>query len=303
MAVGVEPDRAPVGDAGHEELRREGGHHVLVELPGEQVGRLGEEGERAVVDPVGVGGAVARAPWGGGEDLGDAQVAQERLVAGGGRGPERRLAAGREGQPEPDGLAGAVVRRAPGFGALGDQAQSVAGGRQFVVDVAGRPGPQHAGGVVVRDLDAQGGQLTGAVPRVERAAQFDGGARVHHRVGHQLAHQQDGVPGEPVGDGVRTGEGEGGPFGDRGPYELAARQGREGVAGQARTGRRRDAGGRVRADGLVRAGGTRSGRARTGPAAVGFVRHGLLRHGLVRYRRYGLDLAESSRLAVSGNSA
>lgn len=50
----LQPYGAPVGEPRYEELSGERGHEVLVELPGEEVGGLGEEGEGAPVEPVAV---------------------------------------------------------------------------------------------------------------------------------------------------------------------------------------------------------------------------------------------------------
>ncbi len=46
-----QPHRAPVGQPRHDQLPGEGGDQVLVELPGEQVGGLREEGEGAAAQP------------------------------------------------------------------------------------------------------------------------------------------------------------------------------------------------------------------------------------------------------------
>lgn len=83
----LQPDRAPLGEPGHEELTGERGEQVLVELPGQQVGRLGEEGERAPVQPVLLG--TVGGPGGTG-----AGGCEESRGAGRGRGsrcPRRNL--------------------------------------------------------------------------------------------------------------------------------------------------------------------------------------------------------------------
>ncbi len=58
----LQPHRAPVGEPRHDQLAGEGGDQVLVELSGQQVGGLGEEGQGAAAQPL----AVAAAPAGAG---------------------------------------------------------------------------------------------------------------------------------------------------------------------------------------------------------------------------------------------
>lgn len=151
----VQPHRAPLGEPGHDQLGGERGDLVGVELAGEQIGGLGEEGEGAVVDPAAAGfraGGPARCR---GEQLGGPQLTLEQLVVEG----ELRLGPsgavrGPYGQPEPDGLHGPVVGDAPGFGDRADQLQSVTAvlGRGAL-----RTGADRLGGVVVGDLDDDAG--------------------------------------------------------------------------------------------------------------------------------------------------
>ncbi|MGX1221822.1 hypothetical protein RKD42_003081 [Streptomyces ambofaciens] len=63
----LQPHPAPVGEPGHDQLAGEGGDQVLVELPGQEVGGLGEEGQRTASQPLAVpdaapGGAVRAVP-------------------------------------------------------------------------------------------------------------------------------------------------------------------------------------------------------------------------------------------------
>src|SRR5690606_32380819 len=92
-----------------DQLPGEGGDQVLVQLPGEQVGRLGQEGQRAAPQPGAVvalpaGGPVVGGGGGAGAGFGERLVG---VVARGGRGGAPRARAGRETPGAP----GARLRR------------------------------------------------------------------------------------------------------------------------------------------------------------------------------------------------
>ena len=144
----LQPHRAPVGEPRYEQLPGERGDQVLVELSGEQVGGLGEEGEDAAAAPVLV---LHAAPGCGGEDLGGPLPAPQRVFAVvrlglllDGRGPV-------DGQACPHGLDAGAVGDAPGVGERGDQVQAppVLDG---VVRLLGPVFTHDARGVVVGDL-------------------------------------------------------------------------------------------------------------------------------------------------------
>lgn len=66
--------------------------------------------------------------------------------------------------------------------------------------------------MVVEDLHDEG---TGV--RLQAAVELDVGARVDDGVGDELADHDHGVVGLPVGEELGSGQGEFGPFGERGP--------------------------------------------------------------------------------------
>ncbi|GHF73322.1 hypothetical protein GCM10010504_47350 [Streptomyces griseus] len=237
-ALGLQPDRAPVRQPGHQQLARYGGHQVLVELPGEQVGGLGEEGRGAPAVPDRV--VAFGAPGGGSEDLGGAQATPEGLAVGrGGRG-----APVVDGEAGPDRFEAGAVGDAPGVGEGGDelQAPAVLGGvRQLPRGRRARLRPglrlvaaDRAGRVVVGDLQDEGGRrLVVAALLLQPEDQVDGGPGVHHGVGDQFVGDGHRVVGQPVAEAHGGGHPEPGPLGERGAHEAAGGGRGEGYAGQA----------------------------------------------------------------------
>lgn len=272
-ALGLQPDRAPVRQPGHQELARYGGHQVLVELPGEQVGGLGEEGRGAPAVPDRV--VALGAPGRGGEDLGCAQAAPEGLPVGrGGRG-----APVVDGEAGPDGLEAGAVGDAPGVGEGGDEleAPAVLGGvGQLPRTHPGRSGVRpglvaahRPGRVVVGDLQDEGGGRLVAAFLLQPENQVDGGPGVHHGVGDQLVGDGHGVVGQPVAEAHGGGHPEPGPLRERRPHEPAGRGGGEryagqaGAAGRARAGRVPGTGGAGTLHGVPLQGNGRHGAAPT----------------------------------------
>ncbi len=225
-ALALQPDRAPVGEPVHHQLPRCRGHQVLVELAREQVGRLGQEGERPApgqiaVPPVvlrrgegthraGPGGRLPGRPGGGGQVLPDVR-----------------------GQPGPDGLEAGAVGDAPGLGEGGDELEppAVLGGIGAPLRVVAH----RARGVVVGDLQDQRGGL-GPGRALQAEQQLHGRTGVHDGVGDQFVGDGHGVVGEPVAEPPGAGQSERSPLGEGGPDEPAARGGGQRNAGQARTG-------------------------------------------------------------------
>ncbi len=237
-ALGLQPDRAPVGQPGHQELARYGRHQILVELPGEQVGRLREEGGGAPAVPDGV--VALGAPGDGGEEFGGAQAAPEGVrfrlggrgapVVDGEAGPDR-LAAGAVGDAPGVGEGGDELEAAPVLGGVGQLPGGGPGGFGLRGGVVAADG---AGRVVVGDLQDEGrGRLLAAL--LQRDDQVDGGPGVHDGVGDQLVGDGHGVVGEPVAEPHGGGHPEPGPLRERGPHEPPGRGRGERNSGQART--------------------------------------------------------------------
>lgn len=256
----LQPHPAPVGEPGHDQLAGEGGDEVLVELSGQEVGGLGEEGQRAAAQPLPVAGAAPAGPCGhtgrvvravgifrhhrargrrpvrapgvrpgprcgpGHPDALDARSGRRGFgETGAGPGTVRGLrAAGR--QPRPHRLGARAVGDAPGLRERGDEAQAapVLGGvvRCLVVAAAARG----TGGVPVRDLDDEGARL------LHPEAHLDVGTGVHDGVGDQLADDDQGVGGEVLGQVLRAGQSERGPVGERGARHGSGGARRQGAA-------------------------------------------------------------------------
>ena len=211
-----QPYRAPVGQPGHQQLPGECGDQFSSSCPASSsLASARKDGP-----PRSTHSAVrSRRPRGGAGVRGAAAsgarcLASRRARSRAGR---RRLGV----QAEPHGLAGAVVRHAPGLGERADQLQAAAP----AVALGVGPAQHHAGGVEVGHLDDHaravrrlgvGGVPSGrarrcggvvgilrSVPGPEAAGDLDPGARVQHGIGDQLAHQQHRVLGHPGADRVR----------------------------------------------------------------------------------------------------
>lgn len=237
-AFGGQPDRAPVGEPGHQQLGGERGDHVLVELPGQQFAGLGEEGRAAAVGPLG-GVAVRTAA------LGDGPVRPHRRRGGPrlrpGHGPDRAGLALGGLQSEPHGLHRLAVGHAPRFRQRAHQLEAVSRFAGAGVHPAAYP----PGRMAVGDLhdQAQLGPaafpvtLGGLVVVLQPAGHIDLGTGVHHGIGDQLAGEQDGVVDELRVDRRRAGPCGGGwcggSFGEQCAHEFACAGGRELVRGQA----------------------------------------------------------------------
>ncbi|GAA4959626.1 hypothetical protein GCM10023238_28050 [Streptomyces heliomycini] len=301
----LQPHRAPVGQPRHDQLPGEGGDQVLVELPGEQVGGLGEEGQGAAPQP----GAVPAGP--AGEPVVAVRAAAAGVTGGTGRFPVAGRASGgrrvecvqrvggglfRPGRLRREDLRhpqvvrqralpcvrlDPVARRAP----PGGQSRPH---RLRARTVGDPPGLGERGdeaqaapvlrGLVRRRLRLVAARRAGGVPvgdldderagrLLQPARQTHLGAGVHDGVGDEFAGDQRGVVADPAGEVFGAGRRELRPLGERLAQHGACGARREGAPGQ----------GRVHPHALPRAGGARGGLplGRNGP-------HGQLPGQLVR---------------------